>query len=119
MILLAFAAFGVPLLAYPDRADGNVSDEALHWLRTQDALGYKIRPLFRQVTDATMTGPTPDHVKGTVVWRTLFGVDVGGRYDVDTTRWAGTWAMFLVAELALGAFVVRQLTDAKDPLMSS
>lgn len=109
MAALAIAAFGVPILLFEDRADPEVSQEAVRRLKTQATIGYEIRPLFHQVTDAHMTGPTPDHVEGTVVWRTLFGVPVGQRYDLNVVRWIGVWTVFLATELGLGAYMFWRL----------
>lgn len=112
MLGLIVGAVAVPTLYYQDRAEPSVSDEALRRLKTQETLGYEIHPLFLQVAGARMTGPTPDHVEGTVVWRTLFGVDVGQRYDLDVGRWLAVWTAFLLAEFALGAYAVRRMVAA-------
>lgn len=63
--------------------------------------------MFLQVTDAHMNGPTPDHVKGTVVFRTLFGIEVGETHALDYRRWAGVWLAFLVTQAALGIYAAR------------
>jgi len=109
MVALSIAAFGFPVFWFDDRADPDVSQEALHRLKTQATIGYEIQPLFYQVTDAHMTGPTPDHVEGTVVWRTLFGVPIGQRYDLNVARWIGVWTLFLATELALCIVAFRRL----------
>ena len=109
MAALAIAAFGVPALWFEDRADPEASREAMRRLKTHETFGYKIRPLFYHVTDAHMTGPTPDHVEGTVIWRTLFGVSVGQRYDLNVAPWIGVWTMFLATELGLGAYMLWRL----------
>ena len=111
MVTFAIAAFGIPVLWFQDRAEPNVSGEALHRLKTQTTADYELRPLFYQVTDAHMTGPTPDHVQGTVVWRTLFGIPVGQRYDLNTARWITVWTLFLGTELALGLVAIRRLAQ--------
>lgn len=114
MIGVAIAAFGIPVFWFDDQASPGVSDEALPRLKTQETVGYKIHPLFYQVRQAHMTGPTPDHVEGSVVWRTLFGVSVGHRYDINVERWIAVWGAFLSIELGLGFLVLRRLRRSGD-----
>lgn len=113
-LTLALVAFGAGPLLYQDQTDRTISCEALRRLKTQLAAPYKVRPLVLQVTDAHMTGDTPDHVEGTAVWRTLFGIPVGepqfaatgGHYDLDVSKWMAVWTIFLVTEGLLGSYVL-------------
>jgi hypothetical protein len=118
MAVLATAAFGTAPLAHRDRVAG-VPDEALRRLKVRAASTLKLPPLFSQVVDARMTGDSADHVEGTVVWRTVFGLRAGEirvygqhltpRYEHRTTLAA--WAAFLLTEAGLGVLLVRQLWD--------
>ncbi|MBI4497337.1 MAG: hypothetical protein HY689_05505 [Chloroflexi bacterium] len=115
MLSLGVAACGAPPLVYPDQAPG-VPREALRRLKTQAGQPFKLRRLaYLQVTDAEMTGDTPDHVKGTVVFRTLFGIPFGvssvSSRDLNWSIPAVTWAVFLLAETVLGIVVLRRLWD--------
>ena len=117
MLGLSFAAFAIPILVFPDQAP-EVSKEALRRLRTQAAAGVEIAWLLSpQVVDARMVGPTPYHVEGRVVWRSLFGVVVGettvtqhqSSYRWDTGKLALVWAVFLVTETLLAGSIVWRL----------
>lgn len=117
MLGLAVVAFGIGPLLHKDQIDPSVTPEAARRLKTQLALGYTIHPLVLQVTEARMTGNTPDHIEGTGVWRTLFGIPVGERrlaykderYNLDTRKWILVWGIFLLVEGALGAFILRRM----------
>ena len=110
MIALAVVAFGSSPMLFRDTASPNVSREAMRRLKTQHALGYDgIHPRYLQVTSARMTGPTPDDVEGSVVFRTLFGIRVGERYDLDYWRWVGAWVVLLSAESVLASILLREL----------
>ncbi len=76
MLRLVLLAFGASHL-YADQVGPDVLAEALRRLKTQFALPFQVRPWVIQVTEATMTGDTPDHVRGSVGFRTLFGLPVG------------------------------------------
>ncbi len=95
--------------------------EANRRLETQAALGYKIRPGFMQVTESRVTGDTPDEVTGVAVWRTLFGIPVGEErvdngnkvsFGLKPGRWLLVWVAFLLAEGALGVYLLQQLWNA-------
>lgn len=93
-------------------------EEAVRRLKVQAHRQTKLAPLFYiHVADIQLTGPTPDHVAGRVVWRTIFGAPVG-----ETTFSAGgasstwdprpgflVWGALLVAEFGLASLLVWQL----------
>ncbi len=91
--------------------------EALRRLKTQAAAPLKVRPGFRQVTAARMTGETPDDIEGTVVWRTVFGLPVGETrisgarwtHDHHQLNWWLAWGTLLLVEGALARLLYKQL----------
>jgi hypothetical protein len=115
MLLLAAAAFGTGPVFFRDQVSNSVSKEALRRLRTGASLGYKIRPFVFQITNARITGPMPDAVEGTGIWRTLFGISVGEdqavgsapmTFNLDLQKWLNVWFAFLFVEAAMGTYCV-------------
>jgi hypothetical protein len=93
-------------------------EEAVRRLKVQLAHQTKLASLFHlQVVDGRMTGPTPDHVEGRVVWRTVFGVAVAtttvqaDQWSTVWDRWPGllVWAALLLVELGLAGLLLWQL----------
>ncbi len=106
--VLAVAAIGVPRLAFDDTS--SAPPEAVRRLKTQAAHVRTIPPLVSQATHAKQHGPTPDHVRGRVVARTLFGIRVGWYelaaqgsegWDYDHRKEFALSAAFLLAEAGL------------------
>ncbi len=114
MLGLVIAAFSLPLL-HTDQADASVSAEALRRLKIQAVLPYGgLHPRSLQVTEAHMTGPTPDHIEETVVFRSLFGLPVGTvviqsqdyHLNFDPDAWFGLWFGFVALEVTLGTYAL-------------
>lgn len=130
---LAQAAGGdgtMPACAVVDRRAGRavyplpcpgLRRQGLGRLKVAARQATKPAPLYHiHVGGAHMTGPTPGHVEGIVVWRTVFGVPAGitaidgtdFRSGWDHRRAARTWGAFLPAEPALGALLAWQRWNA-------
>jgi hypothetical protein len=106
--VLAVAAIVVPRFAFDDTA--SAPPEAVRRLKVQAAHVRTIPPLVSQATRAEQYGPTPDHVRGRVVARTLFGVRIGWyelsaesseEWDYDHRKELALVAAFLAGELGL------------------
>lgn len=112
-VALAVAAF-VPPFLHRDRAAA-VSEIAYLRLRAEATTAFTIPPGVMQVTDIHASGPYPQTIKGTVVYRSLFGLQVAsvraydGRlwYESDMAAWWKSWAAFLLAEAALGGLLCK------------
>lgn len=103
--VLAVAAIVVPRLAFKDTA--SAPPEAVLRLKVQAAHVRTIPPLVSQATMAEQYGPTPDHVRGRVVARTLFGVRTGW-YELPAEG-SEDWDYDHGKELALsGAFLLAE-----------
>ncbi len=106
-VLLAVAALVVPRFAFDDTA--SAPSEAVRRLKTQAAHVRTIPPLVSQATHAEQYGPTPDHVRGRVVARTLFGIRTGWfaatiegeEWQYDLRKELGVFITFVVAEAGL------------------
>jgi hypothetical protein len=106
-LTLAVVAFAVPLTLFPDDR-GDVSSEHVLRLKTQASMWTDIPAVRLQAIEARSIGPSPDHVAGTVVFRTLFGVP-WGRVEVGsepgptwhTWRYIATGLGFVGAEAVL------------------
>lgn len=107
-VLLAVAALVVPRFAFDDTA--SAPSEAVRRLKTQAAHVRTIPPLVSQANMAEQYGRTPDHVRGRVVARTLFGVRIGWyelapggdeEWDYDHRKELALSAAFLLAEAGL------------------
>ena len=106
--VIAVAAIVVPRLVFDDTADAPPA--AVQRLKTQAAHVRTIPPLVSQAVRAEQYGPTPDHVRGRVVARTLFGFRTGW-YELSaegSAAWhynhrneVAVFAAFLLAEGAL------------------
>ena len=97
--VLAVAAIVAPRFAFDDTA--GAPPEAVRRLKTQAAHVRTIPPLVSQATHAEQYGPTPDHVRGRVVARTVFGARTGW-YELPTEG-GEEWAYDHRKELALVA----------------
>ncbi|MCL4241796.1 MAG: hypothetical protein KJ048_10620 [Dehalococcoidia bacterium] len=106
--ILAFTALAVPPLAFDHTA--SAPPEAVNRLKVQAAHVRTIPPLVSRVTHAEQFGPTPDHVRGRVVARTLFGIRIGwyelsaegnAAWHYDRRKELALAAAFLLAEAGL------------------
>ncbi len=107
-VVLAFAALALPRFVFEDTS--SASPEAVRRLKTQAAHVRTIPPLVSQATHAEQYGATPDHVRGRVVARTLFGIPIGWyefsaegseEWDYDHRKELALSAAFLLAEAGL------------------
>jgi len=117
MLVLAVAAFGLPLL-FPDTTSSDIADpelhrEAVYRLRVQIHSIYKINPAYLQIIEVGLANDQPPiEPEGVGIWRTLFGIPVGvAEYelpDIDLnlnlSRLGIVWGLFLLIQ----ALLVRQ-----------
>jgi hypothetical protein len=117
MLLLALAAFVAPHALFDDQVPEDVSDLSHQMLRNSLSHGNAIEPLLvPQITEARMFDSTPDAIEGTVVWRSLFGVQIGQSTQSgwETTTWMDLsrvvllWTAFVAIEVALGGLLLWQ-----------
>ncbi len=108
VVVIGVAAIVLPRFVYTDTGDASAG--AVLRLKTQARLVRSIPPLVSRATEAEQYGPTPDHVRGRVEARTLFGVRVGwferspqgqDTWDYDYRREMGVVAAFVAAQAAL------------------
>ena len=107
-VLMAIAAFALPLFAFGDQAKGlterqraGLTTEARHW--------SKIPPLRLQIAEVRTLPEQPAALAdSTLVWRTLFGIPYGETRFEDggsSTEWdhrRAVWVWFLFAAVEAG-----------------
>lgn len=87
MLGLAIAAFVPPLVS--PRQTGEAPPIAIRQLEAEASRGYLIPPGVMHITDIRARGDYPYQVEGTVVYRSLFGVEVASaRYYNSATAYA-------------------------------